>query len=125
MTANIIPISPEAAPKTPAELEAIRLRIGPPKNAIERLEWALQKHEDADPITKPLLRGNVQDAAVLALGEKRRLRAKLDRQWEWFDANPDHEEADARTETFLRTLARYEKAEQLTTRSAEALKRCR
>jgi hypothetical protein len=106
------------------EQEAIRRKIGPPKNPLERLEWALATYEDADPITKPLLRSNLQDAAVLVLEERRRLRAKLDRQGLWFDANPDHEETDAKMETFLRTLAKYETAEQLSARATLVL-RCR
>lgn len=111
-------------PKTPEELEEIRLKIGPPKDVYERLEWALKSFEEADDTTRPLLRSNLQDATVPVLMERMRLRDKLDRQWAWFDTNPGHEEGEARYATYERTLAKYERAERLVERSREALKQC-
>jgi hypothetical protein len=102
--------------------EATRLRIGPPRDVFERMVWGLLRFAAADPVLRALLRGGTQDSALLVLAEKRRLRAKLDAQWAWFDANPDHEETDVRTKVFARTLAKFERAESLYAEAREALR---
>lgn len=44
-----------------------------------------------------------------ALAERNRLDRKLCAQWAWFDVHPGHPETEAKTEIFVRTIARYER----------------
>lgn len=75
---------------------------------MSRLADALATVERARPGDRASMRSWIRDLTVEAITERSRLDRKLCAQWDWFATNPNHPDEDAKTDVFLRTLAKYE-----------------
>lgn len=88
---------------------------------ITKLEVALDQFEKGGGVECD----DLYIALVAARNDVNDLRARLDRQWEWFDIHPDSDVEEDLSDSFIRTLSRYEEGYRLCAEAEQAVSQCR